>query len=375
MAPPDSLLDILRLLYRWRVKLIGAALAIAALTVVITLFMPDYYRSETVFYAASTDMANPDDLFGPVGRGIEYFGTGADRDRLLTIAGSTPFLDRMIDSFELMTRYDIDASHPKARERARLRFGDHYEIIETKYDGIRISVEDKEPAMAAAMANAARTFIDRIAVEYLRANQERMLLTLNGSINTKQAYLVTLSDSLSRTQQSSGVYDAREQGRQVGFLVSQKTVELAGDRARLEMYRKIGYQNRDTIANVTARIASLETELADLTGKTQGRDFDIHRFNAAAGLVAMLQQQYENTKNQLSYEIEKANHLRAILEGEISAIIPFEEAMPAVSKHRPKRGVLAGISFFLTLLFGALFVLIREQYRRDSAPPENHGGH
>ncbi len=375
MAPPDSLLDILRLLYRWRVKLIGAALAIAALTVVITLFMPDYYRSETVFYAASTDMANPDDLFGPVGRGIEYFGTGADRDRLLTIAGSTPFLDRMIDSFGLMTRYDIDSSHPKAREQARLRFGDHYEIIETKYDGIRISVEDKDPAMAAAMANAARTFIDRIAVAYLRANQERMLNTLNGSINTKQAYLVTLSDSLSRTQQSSGVYDAREQGRQVGFLLSQKTVELAGDRARLEMYRKIGYQNRDTIANVTARIASLETELADLTGKTQGRDFDIHRFNAAAGLVAMLQQQYENTKNQLSYEIEKANHLRAIMEGEISAIIPFEEAMPSVSKYRPKRGVHAGISFFLTLLFGALFVLIREQYRRDPARPENHGGH
>jgi tyrosine-protein kinase Etk/Wzc len=273
-----------------------------------------------------------------------------------------------------MTRYKVNPGHPKARERARLRFADHYRVMETKFDGIQVQIEDRDPRMAADLANAARELIDRIALSYVRGSQERLHQTLLGSINEKQGYLNALADSLSRVQQETGVYDTREQGRYIGSMVSHKSVELAGDRARLEMYRKIGYTNRDTIANITARIAGLETELADLTGRTSGGGFDIARFNAGSGLVATLQQQYENTKNQLSYEIEKANHLRAVLGGEVSVIIPFEEAQPPVTKHRPKRVTLVLSAVVLTLLFGMLFVLIWDSLRREIQDAPDHAG-
>lgn len=373
MASHDSLIGILQLLHQWRRKLLLSALGIALLTGVVSLLLPDYYQSQTIFYAASADVTNPDEVFGPPGRAVEYFGAGADRDRILTIANSTPFMDRMIDSFGLMQRYDIDEAHPKARERARLRLTDHYQVMETKYDGILIRVEDKDPKLASSMTNAAREFVDRMAVQYVRQSQQRLMQTITGSINTKQLYLDALADSLTRMQQQTGVYDAREQGRLIGFLVSQKTIELAGDKAKLQTYRQIGYNNRDTIANITARIAGLETELADLTGKTSGGGFDIHRFNAGSGLVGMLQQQYENTKNQLSYEIEKANHLQAILNGEVSAIIPFEEAVPPVTKHRPKRMILVLTAFTLSLLFGSLLVLLVDQWQRGVNPAGDAG--
>lgn len=375
MASHDSLVGILRLLYAWRKKLLRAALAVGVLSAVVSLFLPDYYQSRTVFYAASTDVANPDGIFGPPGQAMEYFGSGADRDRILTIANSTVLLDRMIDSFGLMDRYKIKSDHPKARERARLKFSGYYKVMETKFDGIQIEMEDKDPRMAADMANAARMFIDQIALGYVQGSQRRLLATLDGSIREKQGYLDGLADSLSRVQQQTGVYDTREQGRYIGSMISHKSVELAGDRARLEMYRKIGYTNRDTIANITARIAGLETELADLTGATSGRGFDIARYNTGSGLVATLQQQYENTKNQLSYEIEKANHLRAVLDGEVSVIVPFEEALPPVSKHRPKRAVLVGTAVFLSLLFGALFVILWDSLRREWTREPGYAGH
>lgn len=374
MASHDSLTGILQTLYHWRKQLIRVSLIVGVLAAIISLFLPNYYEASTSFYAASVGMNNPDDIFGPPGKSVEYFGSGADRDRILTIAGSAPFYDRMIDSFDLFSRYNIDTLDPKSRERARLKFSKHCKITETKFDGILITVEDKDPQQAAILANAARDEIGRIVIEYIRNSQQQILHTLNGSINEKQQYLLGLSDSLNRVQQVTGVYNAEDQGKHIGYMLSQKTVELAGDKAKLETYRQIGYNNRDTIANVTARIAGLESQIADLTGKTSGRGFDIARFNAGAGLVGALQQQYNNTKNQMSYEIEKANHLRAILSGQTTAIIPFETAQAPVTKSRPKRSIMVLTAVFLSLLFGSLFVLLLEQYRQVQWKDGQHAG-
>ncbi|MBP6185275.1 MAG: hypothetical protein KA479_10070 [Saprospiraceae bacterium] len=374
MTSNDSLVGIFQTLFRWRKALIRVTLAVGILTALVSLFLPNYYEASTSFYAASVDMTNPDGIFGPPGKAVEYFGSGADRDRILTIASSAPFYDQMIDTFNLFDRYNIKQTDPKAREKARMKFAKHCQVVETKYDGIQITMEDKDPKEAAILANAAREIIGQIAIQYVRQTQEQILHTLDGSINQKQAYLIGLSDSLNRIQQTTGVYDTEDQNKNIGLMLSYKTIELAGDKAKLESYRKIGYNNRDTIANVTARIAALESQLADLTGKTSGGGFDIARFNAGSGLVAALQQQYDNTKNQMSYEIEKAKHLRAIMEGNTSAIIPFETAMAPVSKSRPKRSILVLSAMFLTFLFGSLGVLLLEQYRKINWKDPEYAG-
>ena len=121
--------------------------------------------------------------------------------------------------------------------------------------------------MAAAMANGARELINALTVEYLGGGQQTMLKTLEASIAQKQQELDMLVDSLDAVQRSTGVYHWEEQSKLVGYRLSEKLIELAGDKARLDAYKRMGYSNRDTIANVTARIAAFENQLAELTGR------------------------------------------------------------------------------------------------------------
>lgn len=363
MDSRDNLIDLLKELYSQRYRIFSTTIMVGVIAFVASLFLSNFYEANTTFYAASTDVINPSEIFGPPGKTVRYFGVGDDRDRLLTIAQSNPLVDRMIDSFDLFAYYKIKPEHPKARERARLKFRGHYRVVLTKYDGIQLSMEDKDPELAASMANAARHFVNQIATEYLHQSQQHLLQVLEGSINHKQLLLSHLTDSISREQQRAGVYDQTLQRHVIGKFISEKSVELAGERARLNSYRQIGYANRDTIANVTARIAGLETQLAGLTGGIKTSELDIEQFNISGGLVSMLQQQFDNTRNQLSYEIEKANHLRAMLDGsDAMLIVPFDSAQPPMQKSRPKRMFLTVTVMIIGFLFSCFYFLVRRQF-------------
>lgn len=362
MNTNESLLGVFRTIYQWRKRLLYATLGVGVATALISLLLANYYQASTTFYPANSDLTKPDRVFGPPGSYVEYFGSGADIDRLMTIAGSTQLVDRMIDTFDLFTRYGIDPDSEKARERARLKLSGLLSITQTKYDGITIKVEATDPQDAADMANMARTIVDQITREHIRNSQKLLLETYQISIDQKQVYLTNLADSLENIQRTYGVYDYRLQYQLIGDHISRKTIQLAGDEARLETYRRIGYTNRDTIANITARVAALQTELSDLNGTSDGKRFNIRDFGHGATLFSKVQQQFENTKNQLSYDMEKANHLRAAMDGDTPAVIPFEQALAPEIKVRPKRAFMVLTAMALTLVFGILFLLVKRQY-------------
>ncbi len=363
MNTNESLLGVFRILYQWRKRLLYTTLGVGIATALVSLLLANYYQATTTFYAANSDLTKPDRVFGPPGSYVEYFGSGADIDRLMTIAGSVDLLDRMIDTFDLFTLYNIDPDEAKSLERARLKLSGRMEVNQTKYDGITIRVEDKDPEQAADMANMARNIVDQIAREHIRNSQKLLLATYQISINEKQSYLIALADSLEDVQRNFGVYDYRLQYQIIGDQISRKSIQLVGDEARLATYRRIGYNNRDTIANISARVAALQSELADLNGTSTGSQFNIRDFAHGATLFSKVQQQFENTKNQLSYDIEKANHLTAAMNGDTPAIIPFEQALPPQLKSRPKRAFMVLSAMALAFVFGILFLLVRRQYQ------------
>lgn len=374
MDSKDSLFGVLQTLYAFRFRLLSAMVLIGILAYLISLTKPDIYQSKTTFYAAGTEMLSPGSVFMANGQAISYFGGRSDRDRLMSIAQSQILADRIIDSFDLFTIYEIAEDEPKARENVRKIFSKSLNVTQTKFDAIEVIFEATDPQLSADVANAVMYFVDQLAVENLQTSQRKLLSTIQGSINQKQSYLSALADSMSGVQQASKVYDLKVQRQIIGREVAERQVWLAGDRAKLEAYRRIGYSNRDTIANLTARIAGFEKTLEELSGKATNPELDMVAFNSKGSLVEMLQQQFENTKNQLSYEIEKANHLTALLQENVTVIVPFEVALPPDTKDRPKRMKLVLTAMILTLIFGSLFLVLRHQFRDLRFSQEAHDG-
>lgn len=85
MEQKDHLLDAIGSLWRWRRAVIYTTLAAALISVVVALMVPVYYKSTTIFYAASPDMAMPERVFGTTNEAMEYYGEKADIDRILEI--------------------------------------------------------------------------------------------------------------------------------------------------------------------------------------------------------------------------------------------------------------------------------------------------
>ncbi|MCB0635584.1 MAG: hypothetical protein KDC54_03150 [Lewinella sp.] len=351
-----SLLDVLRTLFRWKKVIIGAT-AIAALgSVIIVLLLPEYYQSSTIFYAASPDQANPELLFGDGNVAPEFFGNEDDIDRLLTIAESGELIDYLVDSFDLYSVYDIDPDSPRGKHYVRKTFLGHYEVQKTKRDALTLSVEDKSPERAAAMAIAAREKINELGQGLIRDNHRRAIATFERDIEAKETQVSALSDSLRRLREDYGIYNADSQSEGLAEQEARTKNQLTNARARLEAYQRLGGRYRDSVAILEVKIAGMEQQLTAM-GE------EMNRFNEGVGQAILYNRQHIEATISLSEDKEKLKQYYATTNTDISAIILVEDAEVPLIKSRPFRSLIVVLSVLITFFFTAIGVLLFENYR------------
>ena len=84
----DSLLPVLGTLYPWRRRIMYITGGVFVISLLLSLFLKNYYQGKTVFYAASQDLFKPDKVFGGGTTEMYYYGSGEDIDRILTVGKS-----------------------------------------------------------------------------------------------------------------------------------------------------------------------------------------------------------------------------------------------------------------------------------------------
>ena len=111
----DTLMPILGTLYPWRRRILYITITAFVLSIIFSLFMRNYYKGTTIFYAASQDLFKPEKVFGNASQEMFYYGSGEDIDRILTVGNSHEVIDYLIDSFDLWTVYKIKPGTSRAR--------------------------------------------------------------------------------------------------------------------------------------------------------------------------------------------------------------------------------------------------------------------
>lgn len=355
-ASPYSLLDVLRTLFRWKTLILGATLVAAIGSIIIVLVVPVYYESTTIFYAASPDQANPELLFGDNNVATEFFGNEDDIDRILTVAESAEVIDFLVDSFDLYTVYDIDRNSPRGKYSVRKTFLGHYEVKKNKRDAIMLTIEDRSPARAAAMAQAAREKINEIGQELLRESHQRAIATLEADIRAKEAQLLVLSDSLRHFRETYGIYNVESQSENLAEKEATTRSNLSNAQARLTAYQEMGGRYRDSVAILQVKIAGLEKQLSTVKE-------EMDRFNDGVGLALQYDRQHTQATFSLSADKEKHKQYLATTETDIDALILVEEAEVPVVKSRPFRGLVVALAVTITFFFICIGVLLFENYR------------
>lgn len=354
MENKENLLGVIATLLKWRKPITRICLIAGIGAVIISLFLPNYYQSTTVFYAASPDNGKPNPV-GELEKDRDIYGEDTDNDRILTIAQSNEIAEYLINKFKLYEHYDIDQSKRKSKNKVRKKFHSLYNVEKTKYEAIEVSMEDTDSLMAAQIVNAARIRTDEIAQSLIKSSHAKVMESYLSTMKEKQQTLYILGDSLSKVRKKYQVFNTKTQGELLAQMVAKQQGQLLGAQAKLAVLKgKRG--TRDSLTYIKAQVSGFETQLESLKQ-------NLALFNSGMSLVNELEDEHQEAREQLSIDRERYKQLKAIYDSYIPTIMVVENGEVPVVKSRPFRSLIIISAVLVAFILSLIGVLILENYK------------
>ena len=351
----ESLLDILSLLWKKKKSILTTTVIVGVLSAGVSLLLPNWYEASTQFYAASPDLALPAPI-GNLRASTGVYGNNQDIDRLISISKSNTLNNFLIDSFQLYEHYEIKPGDAKAKHKLLLKLDKLYNVTKTKYDAIRLSVEDKDPEYASKMANAARIKIEEEAQHLIKDSQLGLIESHRSNIDIKQKKYDAIADSLLKTRIDYNIFNTQSQGEAFGTSMVEIEGNIQNFAARINLLKGKTDVTPDSIYIMEAKLSGFRKEYETLKK-------NINDYNHGYPLILRYERELRDFGNQLNLDKERLKQLEAVYNGNINAIHVVEIAETPVYKSRPRRSILvigiAGFSFVLM----CLWVILKEQLK------------
>ena len=355
MEQKDNLLGVLKTLFKWKKQIIYVCVIAAIGSVVISLFLDNYYESSTIFYAASPDQALPEPV-GTESYDRDYYGNPEDIDRILTIAESREIASFLIDKYNLYEHYEIDSTHRLAPHKVTKAFRTHYTVKKTKYDAIEISVEDKDPVLATNMVNDARQKVEEIAQQLIKSTMDVKISTYKQGIMDKTRDLEVLGDTMMNVRERYGVYNTVTQSEGLSQLIATVKSNLSREGARREILAANSSIHRDTISMIDAMISGMKDQLVSLNEM-------LNDFNKGTAKIEVLQQIHAEARKQMSLDKERLKQLESLKNSHFNTIFIVEVGEIPLYKSRPVRSIICIAAVFIAFVLSVIGVLILDVYK------------
>lgn len=359
-----NLIPVLQIIFKWRKTILWVVVLAAAFSIVLALSLPVYYKADTVFYAASPDLGKPEKIFGFTSTDMQYYGSEDDVDRLLSMSSSADMLDFIIDSFELMSYYGISPDRNGAQSLSRRELSGDLSILKTEESAIQLSMVHQDPEKAAAIAKAARNYIEDNIVNLLREGQRKVVSTFRSSIDEKKKEMQMLSDTLTYIREHYGIIDPQSQSEVLASLIASTESSLMGSKAQLETLKNTRGIPRDTISFLNAKVAGLEEKMKSLTDSSGSSYSNIKKYNEGINDYLYYDQQYRGVKNDLSNETRRLQYYESAINSEAPGIHVIEHVQVPQRKYKPSRTLIVLMTTFGALIFSILVILLIETYNK-----------
>ncbi|MFT6720115.1 MAG: tyrosine-protein kinase Etk/Wzc [Bdellovibrionota bacterium] len=352
-SPPPHLLGVLRSLWQWRKPIVFVTIAGTVLAAIISLLLPVYYSASTTFLTISPDQISIDGVFGNTSGRMQFYGTGDDIDRAMSVAESDALVDRLIKKFDLYTVYDIDTTKAKAPLYVRREFMGNYEVKKNARDAIELEIRDQDPIRVAAMVREARNQVNDISLTLVRGTQQRSAQSLRSEITSAEANLTSIDKRIRELRERSGVYNTEAQSEALGAKTTSLQNSIVTTEAKLESYRRNGGKGgRDSIAKYRVQLAGYESARINL-------DTQLVRLNTSLGPLDNLEEERRRLNDALSKNRIRLKQYETILGTDMRAIEVVEDARIPVAKSSPIRSLIvigALVFSFIAALVGALLI-------------------
>jgi tyrosine-protein kinase Etk/Wzc len=355
-----SLLDLLLVVVENLRLLVLGPLAVGLAALGISFMIPPTYTAKTQFLPPQQQQSSASALVQALGVGaIGGLGAGLGiknpADQYIAFLKSQSIQDAMVDRFDLLKRYDT-----KLRIDARKELLENTKITSGKDGIIALELDDKDPKVAADMANA--------YVDELRRMMNRLALTeaqlrrsfFEKKLKEAKENLSAAEELLRGTGVSSGVLktspgSAVEVMARLKAGVTVQEIKVASMRGYLADTSPEFVQAMKELSVLKAQLTN-----AEKSDTASGDGLYVSRYREF---------KYQETLYELfakQYELARVDESR-----EGAAVQVVDNAQPPEKKSKPKKAQIATIATLTSGFLFLIFVFLRKAYFSAAANKEN----
>lgn len=341
----------------------------AVISVVLSLMMPNWYRASARVLMPEGGSGLSSALLRNLPSAASALlggGGGGDYMRYLSILTSRSVMAAAVDSFDLVKVYEREGSRaPFDDSIDDLRDNAAFEI-DLEYQFLSISVSDKDPERAAAMANFFVRRLNETNARLARQTAAIYRAYVEKRYHESLGAMDSLLASLQGFQQQYGIYDLPAQTesffRQVAEMRGQALqAEIQADVAR----SRLGEENPN-VANLSelARVANEKYEAA-LRGSERLMPVAQDEVPSVARTYAELEMQRQIQVAILEILGPMYEQARLQEEKESEAVQVIDYAVKPALKARPKRSIIVILTTFSVFLLSIAYLVVSSWVRRN----------
>jgi uncharacterized protein involved in exopolysaccharide biosynthesis len=267
-----SVLDLLIVLAIRKRFLVKFTAAIFLISVITSLLLPTWYTATTVILPPQNNSSAAALLSQVNGLGAlgaltgNALGIKNPSDLYVEMLRSRSVEDAMIQRFHLVAVYG-----KKKISDTRKKLESHSNIIASPKDGfIRISVEAKDPKLAADMTNGYVEELRRLSATLAVTEASQRRLFFEQQLSETKDKLAESEESLKHTQQNTGLIQLDGEARALIESAASLRAQLAAKQVQIETMRSYATEDNPDIVLAKQQVAALESQLAQLAGNRRG---------------------------------------------------------------------------------------------------------
>lgn len=358
-------------LYRGRRLIIIVTGGMAVLSVVISLFLPNWYKaSSRLLLPEGSGGGLSAALLGDLSSAAQSLlgGAGGDYVRYLAILNSRTVLSGVVDTFNLIQVYDYEDSDT-AMEDAIESLSDNVEfVIDDEFDFLSIEVLDKDPVRAAEMSNYLTRALDRIQNQLASQSAGNFRMYVEERYEESELQLANLLDSLQAFQMRYGVFDLEAQTAAYFDQLASLRVGAVQAEIQHEVLRsQFGSENAQVRAYGEVVAAANRQYEAALAGQEQV--LPVSQEDTPGMIREYLRITLDRTIQQRILEVIAPLREQARFEEQrvVEVLQIVDAAVPPVEKSKPKRSIIVIVATLSAFILVVLYTLLASWWKNNHA--------
>lgn len=372
-----SLVELATTLGEEKKLVFGLPFVVGVAAIVVSLFLTPIFTAKTTLLppqnsgggGAAAALASLGGLAGLAG--ISTGGTTADT--VIAMLQSRSAKDQIIDQFNLVEYYEAEL-----REDVYKTLGEVVRVSSDKKSNlITVEVDDKDPELAAKMANAyyevLKSLMTRVAVT--EAQQRRQFF--EDQFAKAKEELSNAEVKLKETQERTGLVELKSQAEVTIEAVARLRAEIAQREVQLSAMRTFATPENSDYRRVVAELNGLRAELKKLDKGGTGGELGL----VSAGNLPEQGLEYVRALREVKYQeavfeiMAKQFELAKVDEAKDGGNVQqLDVATVPERKSKPKRALIVVLSVLAAGFLAVLLAFVRAAMRKAAADENSQQG-